>query len=155
MVGSRYEGEFKNGKEGGGFTVRLCDSENRHSCPTTAQTLAEKKYPALRGLWMPVEEGLRADLVARRRPTSRPGQVAHVCGAGSPLLRNARAELTGLGAMARALNRKYGRLHLLKTRPGNRTRRSGPSPGGMGRRGCHPAGPCTELWRRYGAPEFR
>jgi hypothetical protein len=56
---------------------------------------------------------------------------------------------------ARTLNRKYGRLHLLKTRPGYRTRRPGPSPGGMGRRCCHPAGPCTELWRRYGALESR
>jgi hypothetical protein len=35
----------------------------------------------------------------------------------------------------RTLNRKYGRRHLLKTRPGDRIRRSGPSPGGMGRRG--------------------
>jgi hypothetical protein len=33
----------------------------------------------------------------------------------------------------------------LKTRPGDRTRRSGPSPGGMGWKGCHPVGPCTEL----------
>jgi hypothetical protein len=57
--------------------------------------------------------------------------------------------------LARTLNRKYGRRHLLKTRHGDRTRRSGPSPGGMGWKGCHPAGPCTELWRRYGAPEFR
>jgi hypothetical protein len=56
---------------------------------------------------------------------------------------------------SRTLNRKYGRLHLLKTRPGDRTRRPGPSPGGIGWKGCHPAGPCTELWRRYGAPEFR
>jgi hypothetical protein len=35
---------------------------------------------------------------------------------------------------ARTLNRKYGRLHLMKTRPEDRTRRPGPSPGGMGRR---------------------
>jgi hypothetical protein len=36
--------------------------------------------------------------------------------------------------------------------PEDRTRRSGLSPGGMERRCCHPAGPCTESWRRYGAP---
>jgi hypothetical protein len=54
-------------------------------------------------------------------------------------------------AAPRALNRKYGRRHLMKTRPGDRARRPGPSPGDMGRRGCHTAGRSlhrvmTSLW---------
>jgi hypothetical protein len=40
---------------------------------------------------------------------------------------------------ARTLNRKYGRRHLLKTRPGDRTRRSGPPPGGHGMEGLPPS----------------
>jgi hypothetical protein len=95
------------------------------------------------------------DAAGRLARKLRPRRGCH----GSCSRRGCRWRRRGWGGVsllgARTLNRKYGRLHLMKTRPEDQTRRSGPSPGGMGRRGCHPARLCTELGRRYGPREFR
>jgi hypothetical protein len=62
-----------------------------------------------------------------------------------------------LGLAARALNRKYGiwAASPVENTPWGPNHAVRSIPGGMGRRDCHPVGPCTELWRRYGALEFR